>query len=146
MDQRDLNYGEMRDTWHDYRDRQEFEHELINRKTTWLLTGETILFAAYGFSFGVASGDAFRRVVASAGLSVAAITLLGIAFIIRSKRISWHDYKDFYAQRETPNPPSPLTNPLQWGVRDGNTWWTLLPDLLLPVVFIAAWGYLLVLK
>jgi len=31
-------YPERRDIWNDYNHRQEFEHDLINRKTTWWLT------------------------------------------------------------------------------------------------------------
>jgi len=46
--QTDDRYQRSRDVWHDYNDRQEFEHDVINRKTTWGLTGQTILFAAYG--------------------------------------------------------------------------------------------------
>ena len=38
--------------WQDQNHRQEFEHDLLNRKTTWGLTGQTILFAAYGVTLG----------------------------------------------------------------------------------------------
>jgi hypothetical protein len=46
MNQPDAKYQGMRDIWNDYNHRQEFEHELIDRKTTWLLTTQAILFAA----------------------------------------------------------------------------------------------------
>jgi hypothetical protein len=42
--------------WEDAQSRQEFEHELINRKTTWLLTSQGLLFTAYGVTFGGAAG------------------------------------------------------------------------------------------
>jgi hypothetical protein len=32
----------------EYAERLKFEHELINRRVTWLLTSQSILFAAYG--------------------------------------------------------------------------------------------------
>ena len=52
MAQEDDLYKEFRDVWQDCNHRQEFEHDLINRKTTWSLTGQTILFAAYGVTLG----------------------------------------------------------------------------------------------
>ena len=36
------------EAWRDYNDRQQFEHQLIDRKTVWLLTTQGLLFAAYG--------------------------------------------------------------------------------------------------
>jgi hypothetical protein len=47
--------GEYRDIWDDHNHSQEFEHNLINRKTTWSLTAQTLLFAAYGVVFGIKS-------------------------------------------------------------------------------------------
>jgi hypothetical protein len=38
MEDCDRNYKETRDILGDYNHRQEFEHELLNRKTTWMLT------------------------------------------------------------------------------------------------------------
>jgi hypothetical protein len=61
-------------------------------KTTWLLTSQTILFAAYGVTFqstGTADDPSdFRTVVARAGLAIAVITLIGVAALINSKRES----------------------------------------------------------
>ena len=44
-----------RSSWDDYNRKQEFEHDLINRKTTWSLTTQGILFAAYGVTFSAKS-------------------------------------------------------------------------------------------
>jgi hypothetical protein len=150
VDQRDNEYGEMRDIWSDYNRRQEFEHDLINRKTTWLLTAETILFAAYGVSFGQTSADEFRGAVefrdavAWSGLLIAVIMLVGVLSVINSKRMSWMLYRDFFDASGTPNLPRPLNRrPLAWGVRTGNNLMTLLPDVALPIVFIGTWSYLL---
>lgn len=64
-----------RHVWDDYNHRQEFEHALIDRKTTWLLATQAILVAGYGVTFdssNAAQGvDGFRDVVAWLGISVA---------------------------------------------------------------------------
>jgi hypothetical protein len=148
MNQTDRDYRETRDIWNDYNRRQEFEHDLINRKTTWLLTTQTILFAAYGLTFRIGSvdevRDQFRDIVASSGLAIALIILVGMLALIRSKVLSWRAYKDFYDEEETPNPPRPLDRgPLEWGVHSRTTPLTLLPDVLLPLVFVMAWCLLL---
>jgi len=159
MTQTDDSYKKSRDVWDDWNHRQEFEHDLINRKTSWLLTGQTILFAAYGVTLSsnvadksVAKNNSvaeniyeFRRAVAYAGLLVAAATLIGIVGLIISKVISFLEYRRFY------NPkcpklllPGPLVGKkLQWGVNTFNTCLTLVPDVLLPIIFALAWLYLL---
>jgi len=80
----DDHYKEARDVWADSARRQEFEHDLINRKTTWSLTGQTILFAAYGVSLRsdfVDKSNEFRNVVALSGLAVAVVTFAGVLAI-----------------------------------------------------------------
>jgi hypothetical protein len=149
MDQADEIYRESRDIWEDYNARQEFEHDLINRKSTWGLTTQAILFAAYGVALDSRIADegiGFRNIIAGSGLAVAAVTFLGVIFVVRSKRLSWKEYANFYyAARERYLPPQPLNNrPLQWGVETGNTWLTLLPDILLPLIFAVAWMFALV--
>jgi len=148
------DYQELRDIWSDYNDRQKIEHELINRKTTWLLTGESILFAAYGVSLRLDGGKSpspdlvndanrFQSGVAWAGLSIAAAILLGVAAIIVSKVVSWRHYEAFYGTK-SPDLPQPLAGgPLTWGVHNWNTGLTLVPDVAVPIVFIVAWSYLL---
>jgi hypothetical protein len=169
MTQADNLYKRSRDEWEDCNHRQEWEHDLINRKTTWSLTGQTILFAAYGLTlrsdYFDKSGD-FRKVVACSGLLVAIITLIGVLAIINSKFLSWRMYRKFYPRNrnshkrnrfwpfkreqnappssEEPELPGPLKgNSLQWGVNTFNTLVTLLPDVALPVIFAVAWLRLL---
>ena len=141
-------YQESRDIWEDHNHRQEFEHELINRKTTWWLTAQTILFAAYGVTLRrdiADGGDEFRTIVASAGLAVAIVTLGGVSTVIRSKYLSWRSYAAFYRDSKVHRLPEPhYGKPLQWGVETRNTWLTLLPDVLLPLIFAGAWIFLLV--
>lgn len=147
-DDTDPQYKEMRDIWTDYNHRQEFEHTLIDRKTTWLLTAQALLFAAYGVTFDskntANTPHEFRTVVAWLGVSGAAIVLLGVVCLIYSKRRSWRDYHDFFVKPESPRLPEPLGEKLEWGVRTKNTWGTLAPDFLLPFAFIGAWCVLLI--
>ena len=83
--------------WKDQVSRQEFEHDLINRKTTWGLTCQSILFAAYGVTLtgdkttiGIfAASNEFRRVVIFTGLLIAGVTLVAVLATINSKRKSW---------------------------------------------------------
>jgi hypothetical protein len=157
----DNRYQESRDVWGDCNHRQEWEHDLINRKTTWWLTGQTILFAAYGVTlksgtqksdFVDKSGE-FHRVVACSGFLVAVVTLIGVLAIINSKFLSWRKYRKYYPPSkkkrtvltfERPHLPGPLDEkPLRWGVNTFNTILTLLPDVLLPVIFAGAWLFLL---
>jgi hypothetical protein len=109
MAQQDDSYKESRDLWQDCNHRQEVEHNLINRKTTWSLTGQTLLFAAYGLSLDsklannelAAKGSEFREVVAFSGLALAIVTLVGVISVINSKRLSWRQYETFYSSRES---------------------------------------------
>ena len=134
---------ESREIWKDYNDKQDFEHLLINRKPTWSLTTQGILFAAYGLTL---SGKAlqgvseFRSAVAVSGLMVAALTLIGVAFLIRSKIVSYTDYHRYFGSGACL--PGPLKDkPLKWGAAGMvNTMFTLLPDFGTPVVFIVAWS------
>jgi hypothetical protein len=137
-------YREMRDVWADYNRRQEFEHQLLDRKTTWLLTTQAILFAAYGVTFdSKPKGEhivLFQKVVSGAGSAIAVITFLGVVGLIRSKLTSWKDYREHYNQQRWLKPPEPVPMPLPWGVRNRNTWLTLVPDIFLPIVFFFGWG------
>lgn len=117
----------------DYWERLSFEHELINRRLTWLLTSQTILFAAYGFSVRATNprvADSFRQVTATSGIVIAALILLGILAGIAAKHSVWRDYR-----RSHSNEP--------FGVRTWVTYVALVPDILLPVVFIVAWSAIL---
>jgi hypothetical protein len=136
----DQNLAESRVAWDDFNKRQEFEHELINRKTTWLLTTQAILFAAYGVSVDNQDNSAsLREVTVWTGVSVAVLTWIGVGTVVISKLLSWRDYAAFY-RGPSHSPPKPFKRQkLQWGVRTWNTPLTLLPDLLLPLVFILGW-------
>jgi hypothetical protein len=142
-------YKEMRDVWTDFNHRQEFEHGLINNKTTWLLATQSILFAAYGVTFGIPAESrvddstvaAFRDIVAVLGSSIALVILIGVLGLIASKYLSWRTYTAFFVESQPLKLPGPLkTRPLEWGVLTANTLITLVPDVAIPVVFIAAWG------
>jgi hypothetical protein len=166
MNQAAVRYKETRDVWDDFNHRQEFEHDLINRKTTWWLTGQTILFAAYGLTLKrdfVDKSNVFPKAVAITGLAVAIITFIGVLAVINSKYLSWRQYKAFYNAKKPgststkqknistkPNSPPeeldlprPLNeNSLQWGAKTWNTLLTLAPDALLPIIFALAWIFL----
>jgi hypothetical protein len=136
----------MRHIWDDHNHRQEFEHDLINRKTTWLLTTQALLFAAYGVTF---IGDRidgmripFRNVVAYSGLAIAAIVVVGVCAVIISKFLSWKAYRAFFDSNPIALPMPLDQGKLQWGVHTVNTLAALAPDVLLPVVFIVAWWQL----
>jgi hypothetical protein len=141
-------FNEAQRAWSDYEDRQKFEHELLDRKITWLLTSQTILFAAYGVSFEGEGGgeETFRNIVAATGVSIAAIAFIGAVALVNSKRMSWKSYAKFFGDPagRMPSPlkelPGPLKEePLQWGVKTWNTWAALAPDILLPLVFVVVW-------
>jgi hypothetical protein len=149
MDPADGLLTESRDVWKDFNHRQEFEHLSVDRKTTWGLTTQALLFTAYGVTFAGRSVpdelDHFRGVVAWAGLIIAAFTLLGIAAHINSKRLSWKQYQNFYKNSTTTvHLPAPFEDKkLAWGVNTYNTLLTLIPDIGFPAVFIGAWWWLL---
>jgi hypothetical protein len=148
MTQTQNQYQESRDVWEDCNHRQELEHDLINRKTTWWLTGQTILFAAYGVTLGsnlVDKSIEFRKVVAYSGFAVAVVTLIGVLALITSKILAWRDYERFYSAfpKELPLPRPMNERSHQWGVRTWNTPITLVPDVFLPLIFAVAWLFLL---
>ena len=146
MDGDRSGHQESREIWNDYNDQQKFEHELINRKTTWSLTAQGILFAAYGVTLSKQAppeASEFRNAVAVSGLAVAALTLIGVVFLIRSKLDSYRDYKNHFADgRYLPGPYKWQT--LKWGpAGKANTFATLIPDFGTPVLFIVTWSLLL---
>jgi hypothetical protein len=134
-----------RQAWEDHETRQRFEHTLIDRKITWLLLTQTLLFAGYGVTF-TAKGDDdglgdLRNAVIGVGTATAILTFAGVFGVVRSKWLSWRDYQQFFGDGR--RLPAPLNSrKLQWGVRTRNTYATLLPDLLLPLGFAAAWMWL----
>jgi hypothetical protein len=110
-------------------ERLKFEHELINRRLTWLLSSQTILFAAYGVALGTAKPEGarfFLKTTAISGTVIACLIWIGVIAGILAKRTVWKD-----SRKE------------QFGVRTWITYLALLPDTLLPVVFAMAWLYIL---
>ena len=132
--------------WKDHTDRQAFEHQLIDRKTSWALTTHGIMFAAYGVALqgGEEVTQQFRSTVAWTGLSVAAITLVGVVFVVASKWRAFMLYKHYFEKIEKVRnrPDLPGISPLKWGSGLFNTAGTLLPDFCLPLAFIVAWAVL----
>jgi hypothetical protein len=148
MTQTPDRYRESRDVWKDCNHRQEFEHDLINHQASWSLTGQTILFAAYGLSLRsdfVDESNEFRKVIAISGFAISVVIFVGVLALINSKRILWLDYRHLYSHlaKEVRLPRPADERPHQWGVRTVNTLFTLLPDVLLPVIFALAWLFLL---
>ena len=89
--------------------------------------------------------EQFRNLVASVGLAVSGITIVGVVAIIRSKVLHWRIYAQFFATSKDyriPKPFDPAT--LEWGIDTRNTVATVVPDILLPTTFLVAWGWLLV--
>lgn len=109
-------YQEMRDVWSDYIQRQEFEHDLINRKTMWLLTTQTIIFAAYGLTFdgeGAAQGvNQFRDALEWSGLLIALVVLFGVLFLIKSNATHGRHTGPSMRDRTRPTRPGHWTTSL----------------------------------
>jgi hypothetical protein len=140
-------HQESRETWQDYNDEQKFEHSLIDRKTTWSLTAQSILFAAYGLTVTKDAPPAseFRLAVAVSGLVVAALTLIGVSGLIVSKLASYRSYKTYFdGEHSLPQPKKNKGNQLKWGPAGTlNTMVTLLPEIGIPALFIVTWSLLL---
>lgn len=109
----------------EYSRRMQFEHELIDRRLTWLLTSESILFAAFGF--GLDKSPAFLSVIAAVGLAISAAVFLGVTASLRAKYYIWRDFR-----------VPPYENEPFW-VRTPLTYLGMIPDLSLPVIFAIAW-------
>jgi hypothetical protein len=104
----------------------QFEHELINRRVTWLLTSETILFAAYGVA--LEKEPLFLKIVAIVGLAVSAAVFAGIVALLLAKIYTWLDFRDVSGNENEP-----------FWVRTWITFVGFVLDLALPVVFAVAW-------
>jgi hypothetical protein len=116
----------------EYSTRMQFEHELINRRLTWLLASEAILFAAYGAA--LEKQASFLKIVAIVGLAASAAVLAGIVASLLAKVFTWLDYR---------RGPEPGRSREPFWVRTWITCIGFVPDLALPVVFAWAWWKLL---
>lgn len=115
-----------------FHERERFEHELINRRLTWLLTSQSVLFAAYGIGLGSTRphvADTFLKATAISGTLIAGLILIGVLAAILAKRTAWKEYKKI-----APN--------AQFGVRTWITYLAFAPDILLPIIFGLAWMYI----
>ena len=141
--------------FNEYLNRQKFEHELINRRVTWLLTSQTILFAAYGLGASKDNNvpEHFLDVIAWCGLLSSLFLLLGILASQRAKWRSWQDYLELLKlgkiEQQKPSeqqlPSSVMARlddlRLSWGVRTRITKFALVPEILLPILFFVAWAF-----
>jgi hypothetical protein len=143
-----------------YDRRQSTEHELINRKLTWLFSSQSILFAALAFVLGKEVKDdykdSFLQTICPLGVCVSIFIFIGVFMCIIAKRRSWKDSKDILEKEITamkqsslPSKASALvelesqyTKVQYWGVRNSITKLALIPDVLMPLAFAAAWIYL----
>ncbi len=122
----------------DHRDALKFEHELIDRKLTRLLTSQTILFAAVSFAANRADAT-FIRILALTGLALCLAIAFGMAGNFRAKWYVYDDYRQMGKDRRTPAEP-----PVQWGVRTFTTKWGMIADFLVPMIFTGAWVWILI--
>lgn len=145
-----------------YDDRLKFEHDLINRRLTWLLTSQSILFAALAFVLGKNMLDAsetgslergdFFDILACLGLSISLLIWIGVVMGITAKCTVWYDERikklaptakrpwilalllnDAWPKRNRTEDEIPL------GVRTYITLIALLPDFFMPLAFAWAW-------
>ena len=116
-----------------YKKRLEFEHELINRRLTWLLTSQSILFAAIAFVLGKEKLTdeqlLFSKIISVLGMSIAFAILIGIIMGIAAKIITWQDSKKEGIKH--------------FGVRTWITCMAFIPDVFMPIAFGVAWWYIL---
>ena len=112
-----------------YEQRLQFEHALINRRLTWLLTFQGILFAALAFVIekeGVAPlQNEFSKFISVLGISIALAILIGVIMGIAAKIMTWQDSKNVSAKH--------------FGVRTWITFTAFIPDVFMPIAFAVAW-------
>jgi len=116
-----------------YEKRQEFEHDLINRRLTWLLTSQTILFTALALVLREDTIDekyrtAFFNTISYLGIFISLAIFFAICMGALAKYISYRDER----KRDD-------KNKVRWGVRKLITIIALIPDVLMPLGFFIAW-------
>jgi hypothetical protein len=136
-----------------YSARQEFEHDLINRRVTWLLTFQGILFVAYGLGRSNAHDlpPTFSTVIASCGVASGLAAFVGIFAAAWAKRQNWQDYVSLAKLADVDDDQCRTARQekldefrREWGVRTRITKWGLAPDFFFPFLFISAWVTLLI--
>ena len=115
-----------------YQEKLKFEHDLINRRLTWLLTSQTIMFAALAIAFKegafIERREAFLKFIPYMGGAIALLIFSGVLAGSIAKYTVWKDHINKNQEYQK-----------QWGVRNWITQWALITDLLLPVVFAITW-------
>jgi hypothetical protein len=122
----------------------EFEHELIDRKITWLLTSQTILFAALGLSLRAPVLE-FVRIIATVGLVLCVFIIVGLVGNIMAKRFVYSDYRNRVDAGQT-SWGVRGTGKVEFGVRSRTTWLGIVADIAIPLTFAVAWVFVLVLS
>jgi hypothetical protein len=114
-----------------YKNNLKFEHDLINRRLTWLFNSQTILIAVAVFAN---KADGTNRTYSNIldylpflGLFSCLAIFIGIMAGVIAKYLIWKDYKE----KTDPNE--------QWGVRTRITKMAVSLDLLLPIIFLSLW-------
>lgn len=89
----------MRQAWEDFRRHQEFEHLLIDRKTSWLLTTQGLMFTHMGSQSTLDKTKAARAILCWVGVSVSAIIGIEVVAVVSGKYRAWKDYHEFLRTR-----------------------------------------------
>lgn len=129
-----------------YQEKQSFEHDLINRRLTWLLTSQSILFAALALAFGKNDAEyhmeTFMFVLPLLGIVISAFTFWGVLMGVIAKHTNWKD--ELKAQQKPrvkveQNGEKFEEDPIDWGVRAWITRGAITTDLVIPLAFLGAW-------
>ena len=114
-----------------FRELKQYECELINRRLTWLLTSQSLLFAAYGLVFksNKPNVQELTHAISLFGGIIAGVIMLGIMSSIVASCCLWYEVQSKY-------PDEPL------GVRNKTTLLSWCTDISLPGIFIYTWWYL----
>jgi hypothetical protein len=122
---------------------------LIDRKITWLLTSQTILFAALGLTLQAPVLE-LVRIIAGVGLAICIIIVIGLVGNILAKWFVHSDYEGFVKEAfvDERKPPWGVreTKSVEFGVRTFTTWMGVSVDLAIPLAFIISWLFVLVLS
>lgn len=110
-----------------------FEHELINRRLTWLLTSQSILFAALAIVLGKEvlpkQQALFFNSISLLGILISLSILIGVLMGITAKIMTWVDFNRGKSPAEKK----------QLGVRTWITFIAFAPDIFMPIAFVVVW-------
>ncbi len=116
------------------------EDELIDRRVNWLLTSQSILFAAVGLS-----GNGMTGIVLSVVPWVGLCSSFAIGITIWAASLSLTRYrnrlKELYPPRNDPKQYFPQLHRKEWIIMSG-----LLPSSIVPLMFSAAWIAVILIK